>query len=161
MDACSVINLINCNNLHSVLSLENTTFFIGPAVYDEVVKLPEQEVIINTFISKGVIEIYDGEINIDLVDSFFETYQLGDGETETVAICVQNGFTMCCDDRLARAMAETVIGEDKTMGSLRLLKFTVQAGILLCKDAFVAYRLMISEGGFLPKNISNHFFCSS
>lgn len=161
LDACSVINLVNCNNFRSVLSLENTTFFMGPSVYDEVIKVPEQKEIINTLISDGLIEIYEGEINVELVDSFFETYQLGDGETETVAICNQNGYSMCCDDRLARAMAETIIGEEKTMGSLRLLKFAVQAGTILCTDAFIAYQVMITEGGFLPKNINNHFFCSS
>lgn len=56
-------------------------------------------------------------------------------------------------------MSVKEIGNNNVIGSLRLLKLTVIHNIIECTDAFSSYIDMIYKGGFLPRNIENHFFC--
>ncbi|WP_417372263.1 hypothetical protein [Gelidibacter japonicus] len=150
---------MNSDRLSDVLSLRNTNFIITPAVYDEVSKVPEQLIKLDKYIATGQILHYQGDLNVEVLDQLFETYDLGDGETEAVLLSQERGYQICCDDKRARGMAEYEVGESRVMGSLRLLKFVVAEEIIECTDAYSAYRIMIQKGGFLPNAIKNHFFC--
>lgn len=159
LDSCSLINLINCDRLSDVLSIPHNTFYITPSVYDEISKINDQKLIIDNLIKGNTLKLYSNNLNINLLQELFKKYNLGDGETESLLMCKKESYKLCCDDRRARKMAEAEIGKHKVMGSLRLLKKCVNNGIILCKDAFASYIEMIYHGGFLPKNIDDHFFC--
>ncbi|MAT90910.1 MAG: hypothetical protein CMC35_09480 [Flavobacteriaceae bacterium] len=161
LDSCSIINLINGGYLEEVLLIPNYVFVIGPSVYDEVSKILSQKEIVDHFISMGKLHEFSDDIDIEMMDSLFSQYNLGDGETESVTMSIENNFEICVDDKSARRMAEENIGAEKTMGSLRLLKFTVEKSLIECFEAFRAYELMINEGGFLPKGIPRNYFCKA
>ena len=152
---------MNSGHLKDVLRLSNWSFIVGPAVYKEIAKQGHQKEILDECLVEGSISLFDKELDIEAIDNMFTTYDLGDGETETLVICNEYNFQMCCDDKSARNMAETEIGSSNTMGSLRLLKYAVDENIIFCTQAYDAYNNMITNGGFLPKSIDHHFFCNS
>lgn len=158
-DSCSLINLLNCNKLNEVLNIPNYVFYLGHSAYDELCKVDDQCLKINKLLDSGSLLLYKDDIDVLRLEELFNLYGLGDGETEAILICSKENFKICCDDRLARKMSVEEIGNGNVMGSLRLLKFAVIHNIIECTDAFASYIDMIYKGGFLPKNIGNHFFC--
>lgn len=163
LDSCSIINLINCNQLENILNIPNHKFYISNSVLKELYEVESQKTLLERYLSSELISIYEYEVEIDIYQRLFSEYDLGDGEIEALAICIMGGnsFKMCCDDKKARLMSSKEIGSDNVIGSLTLLKRCVDASIIKCSDAFVSYIEMIAHGGFLPKNIRNHFFCKS
>lgn len=158
LDACSIINLINGDQIINALNLTGTKFFIGQAVYNELAKVHTQKVIIDTLINEGILIMLDVDIDVDLLISLYKEYNLGDGETESMVLCKQLGFALCCDDRKARKASNDVIGEKSVMGSLRLMKFAVIEELIVCTDAELSLVKMKLEGGFLP-NVGHGYFC--
>lgn len=161
MDACSVINLINCNQLESCCNIPHLTFYIGYSVYDEVCKIESQKAVLDDHIAQGTIVLFENDIEIDTLSELYKKYALGDGETEAIAIAMQNNMIVCCDDRKARNAAAKELGGTKVVGSLTLLKNAVEASIIKCTKAFDSYIDMKDKGGFLPSSIDNHFFCKA
>ena len=159
-DACSVINLVNGNQFNSVLSLAGYDFFIGPAVYNEVAEVEYQKKIIDDFIASGKIQLWEEEIGINLLSRLYSKYGLGDGETESITICIGSNLLFCCDDNKARNAGKVEFGETRVMGSLRLLKLAVSENIIKCNDAEFSYLEMKFKGGWLPK-IDHAYFCKA
>ena len=104
-----------------------------------------------------LIEFSDQKIPGFLFLQLLEKYNLGDGETECLAYCVQFSTLMACDDRRARNVAYWELGQDSIMGSLALLKQCVSEDGLTSKCAFQSYKLMKERGAFLPV-INEDFF---
>jgi predicted nucleic acid-binding protein len=86
-------------------------------------------------------------------------HELGEGETESIATCVALGYGLCCDDKKARFLGETVLGKKRITGSIRVLRWCVEEKLILCGEAFNFFGVMRSAGGFLPK-MPQVFFCS-
>jgi predicted nucleic acid-binding protein len=160
-DSCSLINLINGNQLGAVLKLPGFSFYVGPAVYNEVSKKQSQKEIIDKAIEDQSIFLWKKEINLEFVGRLFLTYNLGDGETESIAMCHEDMLYICCDDRQARSAAAKELTESMVMGSLRLLKMTVEQDIIKCTEAKFCYLEMMLKGGFLPKKIEDNYFCKA
>jgi predicted nucleic acid-binding protein len=78
------------------------------------------------------------------------THELGEGETECIALALTHSYVFCCDDAKARSVATDLIGIDRVVGSLRLLKWTVESGLTSSEEAFSFYQSMKAAGGFLP-----------
>jgi len=159
LDACSLINLMNSDRLETVLNLANTKYYISQAVYNEVAKITSQKTEVDKYITDGKLNVWKQNINVGLLAHLFDTYGLGDGETESTAICKENNFLLCCDDKKARTAAQKEITDAHLMGSLRLLKHAVIENIIKCTEAQVSYIEMVVKGGFLPKNVENDYFC--
>jgi predicted nucleic acid-binding protein len=102
----------------------------------------------------------DCEISTDRFLDLVADYDIGDGELESITVCEATSRAFCTDDAAARRLASNLLGAPKVMGSLRLLKFAVEAALLKCTDAFAGYLEMRNKGGFLPE-LETDFFCVS
>jgi hypothetical protein len=77
---------------------------------------------------------------------------------ELIPALLQTGnYVLCCDDEKARRVGMELAGEERVIGSLRLLKWIVAEDICTCDDAFVYYERMKAAGGFLPE-LSREWF---
>jgi predicted nucleic acid-binding protein len=160
-DTCSLVNLMNGNQLDSILSIREIKFFIGPAVYGEVSKVENQKLIIDNAIEQGRLIEWEGELDFDLLNTIYEEYGLGDGETESIAIAISKACSICCDDKKARNAAKNELSQSIIIGSLGMLKMAVMDNIIKCTDATLSYLEMILKGGFLPKDLDGNYFCNA
>lgn len=159
-DSCSLINLINGNQLDAILLLPGFTFIIGELVYAEVSKIPFQKIIVDKKIASNEIHLFAGELPLDLLSNLFAKFCLGDGETECICISSVYGYRICSDDNKARKAIISEVGLDNLMGSLRLLKMAVSHNVIICRDAKFSYLEMKLKGAYLPNNIEDSYFCN-
>lgn len=102
----------------------------------------------------------DGVVPTSRFLELLELYELGDGETECIAICEVNGHMLCCDNRKAREVASTLFGRPRVVGTIRLLRWCVEEQLADCGLAHELFRAMRAAGGFLPDTDRN-FFCAT
>lgn len=160
LDACSLINLINGGNFDAVLGLSNKILTIGEVVYNEVAKIPSQKRIIDSKIASGELQVLNEDIPLEVWESFQGRHELGDGETECLCFARLLGHKVCCDDKLARKALVGEFGSQNLIGSLRLLKWSVEQKIIPCNEARFSYLEMKLKGGFLPTNVPHNYFCA-
>ncbi|WP_162234228.1 hypothetical protein [Novosphingobium sp. Leaf2] len=157
IDACAAINLHNCGRLAIICQLPNTEIAMSPIVVSECGLACAAEIM--ALEAAGRIQfVPDDEISPDRFLELVTDHDIGDGELESIAVCEATDCGFCTDDAAARRLASNLIGAPKVMGSLRLLKFAVEASLLKCTEAFADYNQMRFKGGFLP-NLVNDFFC--
>ncbi len=158
IDASSIINLNNALALELVAGLRECELWISPIVFGEC--QPSCAEMLVSLKQEGKIKFSsEDEVPVDLFLKLLEKFNLGDGETEAIAIADGLGFGLCCDDRQARTLGKTVLGENKIIGSLRLLRWCVEENLTSCETAFHHFDKMKSTGGFLPPT-PNTFFCT-
>jgi predicted nucleic acid-binding protein len=63
----------------------------------------------------------------------------------------------CTDDKKARTVAKSIVGADRVIGSIGLLKQAVTCGLLSPDEAYMAYKKMVAAGGFLPEIQLDYF----
>lgn len=157
IDACAVINLYNCGKLALVCGLPNIEVSLSPIVVSECGLDCAAEII--ALQAAGRIHfVPDEEISPDRFLELVADHDIGDGELESISVCETTDRAFCTDDAAARRLATNLLGARKVMGSLRLLKLSVEASILNCTEAFAGYEQMRDSGGFLP-DLENDFFC--
>ena len=157
-DTCSLVNLVNGRSLNEVLQLPGFQFSIGNIVLDEYSKVESQLNLLKPLLKKGFIRHIEEDVDINLFMQLKQKFQLGDGETESIAHCIQEGFSLSSDDSKARKSATSELGSVRVLGSIHLLRETVKNNIMKCDDAMAAYKIMILKGAFLPK-IEKGYFC--
>lgn len=150
MDACSIINLHNGGVLRCICSIPDVHIQVGPIVGGECSE--DCALAIASLHSDGGLEyLEDNDLEIDQFLDFVDQNRLGDGESECILLaCLNEESSICCDDRRGRTKAIELIGEERVLGSLRLLKIAVQHNLFDSSEAFEAYELMREAGGFLP-----------
>ena len=159
IDACAAINLHNCRKLAVVCELPNIEVFLSPIVVSECGLGCAAEII--ALQATGQVHyVPDEEISTDRFLQLVADHDIGDGELESIAICETTDRAFCTDDAAARRLATELLGAQNVMGSLRLLKHSVEASLLMCTEAFAGYNQMRDCGGFLP-NLPNDFFCAA
>ncbi|MCW2370749.1 hypothetical protein [Sphingobium sp. B11D3D] len=157
IDACAAINLFNCGKLAVVCELPDTEVALSPIVVSECGLDCAAEII--SLQAAGLIHfVPDDEISPDRFLELVTDHDIGDGELESISVCEATDRAFCTDDAAARRLANNLLGDARVMGSLRLLKFSVEASLLVCTDAFAGYRKMRECGGFLP-DVPSDFFC--
>lgn len=157
IDACAAINLHNCGKLETVCGLPDIEIALSPIVISECGLGCATEII--TLQAGGLIHfVQDDEISTDRFLELVELHDIGDGELESIAVCEMTDDGFCTDDAAARRLATNLLGAPRVMGSLRLLKFAVEASLVKCGDAFGDYLKMRDSGAFLPELEAN-FFC--
>jgi predicted nucleic acid-binding protein len=92
----------------------------------------------------------ESDIPAELFLDLLTRFNLGEGETECLTVCNLGNFTFCCDDARARAACVELFGSERVIGSLRLLRWAVEDGLVSREEAFDAYERMKRAGGFLP-----------
>jgi predicted nucleic acid-binding protein len=146
VDACSAINLAKSGVLHRVLGLPYD-FRLGPEVVSECSPMePDLQAACD---SGRIVLVRDDDVDIAEVIRI-AAFNLGDGETETIALACTFGWHVCTDDGAARRRATIEVGAARVLGTLRLLTDAVAATQLTAHEAFAAYQQMIASGAFLP-----------
>lgn len=150
IDASSLINLSNAEALELTLGLPDREFLISPLVAGECHVECVAEIIRLTHFCPITL-ISDDQLDAELYLSLLADHELGAGETECITLCQStDNMLFCCDDRKARQIAIASIGQDRVIGSLRLLKWAVEAGRTTSNGAYQTYMNMKAAGGFLP-----------
>lgn len=157
VDSSSVINLFNAGALELLCQLARCDFFVPPLVLGECAPLCASSLV--DLRDEGCIALLDdNQIDANRYLEMLERYSLGAGETECIAGSVDTEFCVCCDDRKAREAAAEVIGQDRVVGTLRLLRWCVEDEIADCSEAFRLFSEMKEKGGYLPQTPQD-FFC--
>lgn len=157
LDACSIINLVNATGLEACAGLERCELYVGPIVFGECSEGSAQELI--SLINSGrILQLPDDEIPIDTFLDMLAEHNLGEGETECIAGASISDFIVCSDDGRARYIGRTLLGQNRVIGSARLLKWCVEEDILICTEASSHFSIMKDMGGFLP-TLADAFFC--
>jgi predicted nucleic acid-binding protein len=159
VDSSSVINLFNAGALHLVGRLERCELWIPPLVVGECGPTCAATVL-DVRDTGNLHFVNDDVVDADLFFRLLSEHGLGDGETECIALSIVSGFGICCDDRKAREVAGATLGSDRVIGTLRLLRWCVEDRLIPCDQAFLLFREMRQQGGFLPK-AAQTFFCTS
>ena len=159
IDSSSIINLYNAGVLGVVSHLEQCEFWLPPLVVGECEPSCATEVL--ALQQQGRLHFFDDDsVPADLFIELLTAHGLGNGETECIAVALTHGYNVCCDDRKAREAAGRLLAPERVIGTLRLLRWCVEAGILEGPAAYAFYILMKDKGGFLP-NTEQGFFCGN
>lgn len=151
LDACTIVFLTNGEVLDTILKLAGRTWLVGQIVSDECRHKGQVIPKLQQAIDDGRITVLDGsDINAADFLNLLDKYKLGDGETECLTYAISNGHIICTDDKKARNIITNLLGQDKVIGSLGLLKEAVQESLLTSVEAMQVYHLMIARGAFLP-----------
>lgn len=157
LDSCSTINLYNGDLLENVLDLGSGhfEFYIGTIVLGECsVLIPY----LDKQARQGRISILPCKrIAPARFAEVLNFYELGVGETECLVHAELQVLTVCTDDRAARAAAAAHLGEDRVVGSLRLVRECVSAGAITSARAYLGYESMKTRGAFLPEIAASYF----
>jgi predicted nucleic acid-binding protein len=157
IDASSWINLSNAGALDRVLRIPVHQFLFSPLVANECHAECVVE-IVHLSQTCLVVQMTDDQIDGEIFLGLVEDYNLGAGETECLAICLSRPDTLfCCDDRKARETARLLLGQDRVIGSLRLLRWAVEVDLMSGADAYIIYQEMKGRGGFLPNGNAEWF----
>ena len=157
VDASSVINLINGGALHLLRKLRRRRFWVTRSVINEVWPTDGKQVLTEVALD-GLSVIDDVDINVGRFLELLESYLLGAGETESIVACEVLGHTLCCDDRKARDLGRTILGENRVTGSIGILKWYVSELALDPTNVYQMYQVMIAKGGFLPNIRGPQYF---
>lgn len=160
LDTCAIINLINGNCLDKIFILNGYTFCVGEAVLEKEVLNDLQKTVLETFIEAGKIKVLSSEISLSAITNLRDKYNLGLGELECLALCMNSNSLFCSDDNKARKCSTNELGKSRVIGSLHLVRQIVLESIVKCFEALEYYNVMILKGGFLPKNLDSDYFCT-
>jgi predicted nucleic acid-binding protein len=157
LDSSSIINLFNAGFLALLCQLKDHEFFVPPMVVGEC--HGECAVELVTLSEQGCVTFLDDDVvDADQYLTLLETHRLGAGETECMAVATSDDFGVCCDDRKAREATAILIGEDRVIGTMGLLKRAVEQAITTCANALALFTMMKEAGGFLP-DANHEYFC--
>lgn len=158
LDACSIINLFNGGCLDKIIKLE-FNFYIGDMLFDQEIVSDVQKIVMHALVEKDLVKVLPSSLSIVDYLSLKDSYNLGMGETECIALCKRHSFVICTDDRKARECSAKELGKENVIGSMFLLKHAVKSSLIRCADAIDYYKTMRSKGGFLPTHLDQNYFC--
>lgn len=158
LDACTITFLTNGNLLDIVLRIEGRTWYVGQIVFEECRYkgkiIPELEQAVN---DGRITLLDDSTINAADFLNLLETHGLGDGETECLIHALSSDYVVCTDDKKARRVCASLLGQNRVVGTLTLIREAVESNLISSEGAMLAYQLMKSKGAFLP-DVSADFF---
>jgi predicted nucleic acid-binding protein len=149
LDACSIIILQSGSVLDVVLTIQGFKFAVCPAVRNEVREL--SAVITSKIMSGEITELDDRELGANEVSEIAGKHNLGLGEGECLAFCNKKPeLAFCTDDKKARAVGVSLLGQKRILSVRELLIQCVAEGLMTSLDAFAAYEQMRARGAYLP-----------
>lgn len=78
------------------------------------------------------------------------TLRLDSGESATLAVAAERGWSVAVDDRAARRVAEEDVGADRLTGTVGILAAAVREGHLTRAEADALLRRMVAAGYWAP-----------
>lgn len=156
IDACSLINLHNGEALALVLGLKRSSLQVGPIAMGET----GHEIEATLRASDAATFLGGSTLPAAVYLTLLGTYGLGEGETEAIAFAQYHGFALCSDDRKAREVGKKLLGEERVIGSLRLMRWCVEEDLCKCMRAYDTSVAMREHGGFVPA-LDQKFFCEN
>jgi predicted nucleic acid-binding protein len=157
IDASSLINVINGGVLLIVLRLPARQFYVGQMVLAE---CGRQETDIQQALTGGLQLLDEESLSGKLFLELLAEHGLGLGETECLAFALSGSESICCDDRRARGVCAAKLGSARVLGTARLLRECVEAGLITADAAVASYESMRAKGGFLPELSRGFFDCA-
>lgn len=116
--------------------------------------------VLEEWVGNGVLTMLpDNALGSEEFADVLNSYGLGLGETECMALAKRQNLCVCTDDKAARRAAAEHLGEERVLGSLRLLRECVCHGLLSLQQAYAAYEAMKDQGAFLPPVSASYFDC--
>jgi predicted nucleic acid-binding protein len=159
LDACTIINLINGEVLQKVSQLPGYVLYVGDNLLEQEILDQAQKLYIELLVSSNQIIVLQSNISLAEFISLKSKYDLGDGETECLALCKNNNYAIASDDLKARKCSAKELTEQNVIGSLFLMRESVRNHLLSCEDAKTAFSMIMSKGGHLPK-VDENYLCS-
>jgi predicted nucleic acid-binding protein len=157
VDASSVINLNNAGAFELACRLTRCKLWLSPIVVGECD--PRSASIVAVLREAGIISFVNtSEVPGGLYLDLLSKHRLGEGETECIAVCAALGYALCSDDRRAREVGGYMLGAERVIGSLRILRWCVEERLVACNIAYDRFLEMVKLGGFLPPT-PEAFFC--
>ena len=150
LDACTLINLMNGKVLQTITRIPGCSFFVGENLREQEILNSAQILMLEALVSTGDIRLLESSITLQEFIALKKKYDLGDGETESIALCKHFGYIFGCDDRKARRSANKELGSGYVIGSLFLLREAHRHELLTLEEVLNAVDLMKQKGGFLP-----------
>lgn len=155
-DASSLINLANGGVLRTVLQIPGSSYFIEGLVREESESIKTQ---LDVAIVEGLLSPLDASvISATTYLELLDRYGLGEGETECLAAAKATDYTIVSDDLRARNVAVGLLGTNRVIGTIGLLRIAVAEKLLARDQAFVSYQVMKSFGAFLPTLTIDNLF---
>lgn len=156
IDSCSLINLQNGQGLPLVLRLARSSLQVGPIVIGETGTEIEE-----TLRASGTATFLDDSaVPAAAYLALLSAHRLGEGETEALTLAQHHGLILCSDDRKAREVGKRLLGEERVIGSLRLMRWCVEEDLCKCTRAYETSVAMRDHGGFVPA-LPQEFFCET
>lgn len=133
-DANILINFIRINAFFLLENLPDRQFGITTGVYEEILPGRGRERV-DEAIQKGSIRVYrvEGTGALNLFSRYIET--LGIGEASSLALVKEQGWTLATDDRQCRSLAAKEIGRDRISGTVDLIVYSIESGLLAVSEA--------------------------
>lgn len=157
-DSSSVINLFNVGALPLAARIPGCQVCLPPLVVGECEPSCASE-IIRLRETNDIALLSDNDVDAELYLNLLDEHRLGAGETECIAVALAGGLGLCCDDRKARVVAKGLLGAGNVIGTLRVLRWFVEARLTTCEEAFRLSREIRARGGFVPEQ-EHDFFCA-
>jgi len=156
LDASSIINLSKGDVVAKVVRLQAIHLFVGPLVIQECLgRIAELNVALE---AKQVQQLDDSLLPAKAFFELREKHRLGNGETECLAFAVRlTNLLICTDDKAARIVAASTVGENRVVGSLFLLRECVRESILEKSEAALVHETMRLRGAFIPPLPTKYF----
>ncbi len=157
LDASTLFNLANGETFGTILKLPQKRFMVSKVVRGESRTIADA---IDEAVELGHLGLVDDSlISVKQFSEARHRLQLDAGETECILAAAAMGCSVACDDQAARKAIIRELGETRLTGSIGLLKIAVGARAITSTEAFKAYELMRSRGGFLPARTAHAFCC--
>lgn len=156
LDACTLLNLSHGHVLAEVVRLPGDSFSASSAVLRECASIRDE--IIALIAAHHLVLLQGTEISATRYLALKGEHQLGDGETECLTYALASDFTVAIDDRRARAVATSLLGQTRVSGSIGLLRECVTRGVISRCPAYAAITKMRRRGGFLPNMSKEELF---
>jgi predicted nucleic acid-binding protein len=148
-DASALLNLAHGEVLRTILQIPSLIAHVGPQARHECGSIaPSLDALID---ARQLMVLDDGDLPAASFLRLLDQYGLGAGETECLAFAILGDYIVCCDDRRARMMIASELGQKRVIGSLGLLVQAMHWKVLTLEAAFGAYEQMRRRGGFLPE----------
>jgi predicted nucleic acid-binding protein len=157
IDACAVMNLVNGGEAEHWLARIHSRPHVTPVVEGECTGKTQTEKAFHALLEAELLERSDAQVSADALTSFITEHDLGAGESEAILSCIESGRHLWSDDKRARTVGTTILGEARVAGTLRVMKSLVQLEDLTADSAFQAYGRMRAAGGFLPNRAAAWF----
>jgi predicted nucleic acid-binding protein len=110
IDTSGIINIIQGSIAEPCLENIDPTVAVTPTIESECRGNSETSVSLQKLLEAELLEKSDVEVASTTLVEFMEKNNLGAGESEAILTCQKSGRHLWCDDRRARRVGSTLLG---------------------------------------------------